>query len=78
MLKARRRKKGSFTSSQVSQDNHHDIDDQTSVNINFADMTEEAALISNFKNPNSKITKSSGENELYSPHMRVTFMFKCY
>ena len=75
---SKKKKKGSFTSSQVSKDHHHDNDDQTSVNINFADMTEEAALISNFKNPNSKITKSSGENELYSPHMRVTFMFKCY
>ena len=56
----------------------HDENGQTTVNVNFGDMSEEATLISNFKNPNSKVKKSSGDNELYSPHMRVTFMFKCY
>ena len=71
-------KKKGHDSSYASDAHQHNINAQTSVNVNFADMSEEETLISNFKNPNSKITKSSGENELYSPHMRVTFMFKCY
>ena len=45
-----KKKKGSVTSSQASKEHHHDNHAETFVKINFADMTKEAALISNFEN----------------------------
>ena len=54
----------------------HDENWKTDVTINFSDMTETSAPISTIRAP--KVTKTSKENELYSPHMRVRFMFKCY
>ena len=71
-------KKKGHDSSYASDAHQHNINAQTSVNVNFADMSEESALMSNFKVSNSNMKISSNENELYSPHMRVTFMFKCY
>ena len=47
----------------------------TSVNVDFGYMNETEAFIS--KMANSTINWSSAENDLYSPHMRVHFMFKC-
>ena len=71
-------KKKGHDSSYASDAHQHNIDAQTSVNVNFADMSEEPAFMTDFKVSNSNMKISSNENELYSPHMRVTFMFKCY
>ena len=48
----------------------------THITVNFADMNASEAFVSTITNP--KVTRSTAENELYSPHMRVKFMFKCY
>ena len=60
----------------VAKSHNHDIVKETSANVNFADMSEESAPITRILA--SKVTKTTNENELYSPHMRVRFMFKCY
>ena len=49
---------------------------QRSVNVNFAFMNESAAPVTRIMGSN--IEASTGSNELYPPHMRVTFIFKCY
>ena len=56
---------------------HHDHNELafTSVTVNFGDMTEEYCPVTNIMSP--KISLSTNENELYSPHIRVKFMFKC-
>ena len=63
-------------SGNVAFNHQHTTKYTTDVTVNFADMTEDSTPISNIKSP--KVTKSSVENELYSPHMRVQFIFKCY
>ena len=63
-------------SGSLSNKHNHVDNENTSVQINFGDMNTSEAFISRITNP--KVSKSSAENELYSPHMRVTFMFKCY
>ena len=45
------------------------------VTVDFSKMASSEAFIS--KITNLKITKSSAENDLYSPHTRVLFFFKC-
>ena len=47
-----------------------------SFNVDFDKMAHSEAFISQISNP--KISKSTEENDLYSSHMRVKFMFKCY
>ena len=55
----------------------HDQDNgRTSVTIDFSDMEEEGGEVTNIFAPN--ITESRNANELYSPHMRVRYIFKCY
>ena len=55
--------------------NHNGYED-ANVSIDFGKMNPSEAFISRITNP--KVSKSTAENELYSPHMRVTFMFKCH
>ena len=54
---------------------NHDQDVTTTLKIDFGKMNPSEALISKIENP--KVSVSSAENELYSPHMRVRFYFKC-
>lgn len=56
---------------------HHDHNEweNTDVTVDFSKMSASEAFISRITNP--KVSKSTEENELYSPHLRVTFMFKC-
>ena len=55
--------------------NHND-EVTTTVTIDFGKMNpSKDDFISEIKNP--KVFNSSAENELYSPHMRVKFYFKC-
>ena len=56
---------------------HHDEYLDAIVPIDFSKMNETEAFISKVKNPNISVAKEQSEN-LYSPHMRVKFMFKCY
>lgn len=60
----------------VARKHKHTKEATTNVTINFADMNQASAPISRIIA--SKVATSSKENELYSPHMRVQFMFKCY
>ena len=55
---------------------NHDVYEDTTVTIDFGYMNSSEAFISRITNP--KVSKSTAENDLYSPHMRVTFMFKCH
>ena len=55
---------------------NHDIDEEANFTIDFSKMNASEAFISRIKNP--KISKSTAENDLYSPHLRVKFIFKCY
>ena len=48
----------------------------TTFTVDFAHMNSSEAFISTITNPNISI--STKKNELYSPHMRVLFYFKCY
>lgn len=61
---------------QVAQSHNHNIDTDTSVTIDFSKMDTAIGFISHITNP--KVCKSTEENDLYSPHMRVMFMFKCH
>lgn len=63
-------------SSRAPKHRHNHNVGETSVRIDFGEMQEENSPITNILAP--KIKKSLDENELYSPHMRVQFMFKCY
>ena len=62
-------------SGSMSKKHNHDKIAKTSVGIDFGKMNPAEAFISRITNP--KVSKSTEENDLYSPHMRVTFMFKC-
>ena len=62
--------------SKAADQHDHDRYEDTNVTIDFGSMNPSEAFISKITNP--KVTKSTAENELYSPHMRVKFMFKCY
>ena len=62
-------------SSTVAKPHNHDYIATTSVTIDFSKMNTAQAFISDITNP--KVSKSTEENNLYSPHMRVMFMFKC-
>ena len=53
----------------------HNEWENTDVTVDFSKMDASEAFISRITNP--KVSKSTEENELYSPHLRVTFMFKC-
>ena len=61
-----------------SSGSHHDHKQEENINlaIDFGQMNPSEAFVSRITNP--KVSISSAENELYSPHMRVKFMFKCY
>ena len=65
----------SSTSNRGSSQHNHDIYEETTVAVDFSKMNPSEAFISRITNP--RVSKSTEENELYSPHMRVTFMFKC-
>jgi len=60
---------------QWAKKHNHDQDVTTTLKIDFGKMNPSEALISKIENP--KVSVSSAENELYSPHMRVRFYFKC-
>ena len=62
-------------SGSMSKKHSHNVAATTEVNIDFSKMNPSEAFISRITNP--KVSKSTQENELYSPHMRVKFMFKC-
>lgn len=55
---------------------NHDEYVTTSFNVDYSKMNDSEAFISKITNP--KISVSTAANELYSPHLRVVFMFKCY
>ena len=59
----------------MSEKHDHDFIDTTFA-VDFGKINPSEAFISRITNP--KITQSTAENDLYSPHMRVKFMFKCY
>ena len=67
-------KKGSRTSGRTVV--KHIYNESKSVNVNFADMENAPAPVTTIKG--SGIEKSTGANDLYPPHMRVTYIFKCY
>ena len=60
----------------LSNKHDHNKLEKTSVEVDFSNMNTAEAFISTITNP--KVSISSAENDLYSPHMRVTFMFKCF
>ena len=62
--------------SRASSHHNHDTYEDANVSIDFGQINHEETFITNITNP--KVSISTNENELYSPHMRVTFMFKCY
>lgn len=62
-------------SGSLSEAHDHDFIDTTFA-VDFGKTNISEAFISRITNP--KITQSTAENDLYSPHMRVKFMFKCY
>ena len=70
------KKAGTSNSGSLAGKHNHDGKNQTEVTINFGDMQEDSSPIS--KILSSKVTKTSRENELYSAHVRIQFMFKCY
>ena len=59
----------------VARYHNHDDWKNTDVTVDFSKMDASEAFISRITNP--KVSKSTEENELYPPHLRVTFMFKC-
>lgn len=59
----------------VANKHDHNIDTETFVTIDFSKMDTAIGFISHITNP--KVCKSTDENDLYSPHIRVMFMFKC-
>ena len=63
------------TSAYMSEEHDHTLVTE-SFNIDFGKMTRSEAFISRIPSP--KVSKSTEENELYSSHLRVIFMFKCY
>ena len=63
-------------SGSLSYKHGHNEYENADVSVDFSRMSSSEAFISKITNP--KVTKSTTENDLYSPHMRVTFMFKCY
>ena len=65
-----------FPSAYAAKEHNHDIYEETSFTVDFSKMKSSEAFISRITNP--KISKSTAENDLYSPHLRVTFIFKCY
>ena len=69
-------KKKGHDSSYASTEHNHNHVSTTSVTVDFSKMNTATAFISHITNP--KISKSTEENNLYSPHIRVKFMFKCY
>ena len=62
-------------SGSLSNKHGHNQWENADVSIDFSKMSNSEAFISKITNP--KVTKSSLENDLYSPHMRVIFFFKC-
>ena len=70
------KKYGFSNSGSMSKAHNHNGNQQTDLTIDFAAMSEDSSTIS--KIHSSKVTKSSQENELYSPHVRVQFWFKCF
>ena len=54
---------------------HTEMED-LNVNVDYSKMNAAEAFISRITNP--KVSKSTAENDLYSPHMRVLYMFKCF
>ena len=69
-------KKFGSGSGSLSAKHDHNGNSQTEVTIDFGVMSESRAPIS--KIHASKVTKTTKENELYSSHMRVYYLFKCY
>ena len=63
-------------SGNMARHHNHDIEEEASFTIDFSKMNASEAFISRITNP--KISKSTAENDLYSPHLRVKFIFKCY
>ena len=63
------------SSSSAARHHNHNEWENTDVTVDFSKMGVSEAFISRITNP--KVSKSTEENELYSPHLRVTFMFKC-
>ena len=63
-------------SGSLSYKHGHDEYVNMSFTVDFSQMSTSEAFISKITNP--KVSKSTSENELYSPHMRVKFMFKCH
>ena len=65
----------SSSSSDAARGHNHTDWVNADVTVDFSKMGVSEAFISRITN--SKVSKSTEENELYSPHVRVTFMFKC-
>ena len=63
-------------SGSLSNKHGHNQWENADVTVDFSKMGSSEAFISKITNP--KVTKSSAENDLYSPHMRVLFFFKCF
>ena len=61
--------------SKLASSHGHDEKVNLIFTVDFSDMSTSEAFISKITNP--KVSKSSAENDLYSSHMRVKFMFKC-
>ena len=60
-----------------SKKHNHNDELTTTFTVDFGKMKpSEEGFISKIKNP--KVSISTAENDLYSPHMRVVFMFKCF
>ena len=65
-----------FNDGSIARSHTHTYSDTTTVTVNFSDMNEESAPVTRILA--SKVKKSTNENELYSPNLRVRFLFKCY
>ena len=68
-------KGGVWGGDSLAKSHRHDHLYTTNVNVDFAFMNTDSTPVTHIHAP--KVTKSTNENELYSPHLRVHFMFKC-
>ena len=67
---------GWWSSGSLSEKHAHNDNVKTDVTVDFGDMTQSMAPISRIYS--SKISITSNENDFYSPHMRVQYLFKCH
>lgn len=65
-----------WNSGSGSKKHNHNESVTVKIPIDFGNMTSSEDFISLITNP--KVSLSSAENDLYSPHMRVLFFFKCF